>query len=153
MTTQSRNQKHRKQHISQRANAIQPSGIRKFFDLLSSIDGVISLGVGEPDYTTPWHIRESAIESIEKGQTMYTSNSGMPELRKELARFLKTEFKVDYDPTSELLITVGCSEALDLTMRAHCRPRRRGHYPESVFCSIRQLRHAGRRQAGAHPDQ
>jgi aminotransferase len=122
MTTQSRNQKHRKQHISQRANAIQPSGIRKFFDLLSSIDGVISLGVGEPDYTTPWHIRESAIESIEKGQTMYTSNSGMPELRKELARFLKTEFKVDYDPTSELLITVGCSEALDLTMRALIDP-------------------------------
>ena len=79
MTTQSKTQKHRIQHISLRANAIQPSGIRKFFDLLSSIDGVISLGVGEPDYATPWHIRESAIESIEKGQTMYTSNSGMPE--------------------------------------------------------------------------
>ena len=122
MTTQSRTQKHRKQHISRRANAIQPSGIRKFFDLLSSIDGVISLGVGEPDYTTPWHIRESAIESIEKGQTMYTSNSGMPELRKELARYLKTEWTVDYDPTSELLITVGCSEALDLTMRAIIDP-------------------------------
>ena len=122
MTTQSKTQKHRKQHISRRANSIQPSGIRKFFDLLSSIDGVISLGVGEPDYTTPWHIRESAIESIEKGQTMYTSNSGMPELRKELARYLKTEWTVDYDPTSELLITVGCSEALDLTMRAIIDP-------------------------------
>jgi len=122
MTTPSRTQKHRKQHISQRANAIQPSGIRKFFDLLDSIDGVITLGVGEPDYTTPWHIRESAIESIEKGQTMYTSNSGMPELRKELARFLKNEYKVDYDPTCELLITVGCSEALDLTMRAIIDP-------------------------------
>ena len=122
MTTQSKTQKHRIQHISQRANAIQPSGIRKFFDLLSSIDGVISLGVGEPDYTTPWHIRESAIESIEKGQTMYTSNSGMPELRKELARFLKNEYKVDYDPTSEVLITVGCSEALDLTMRSIIDP-------------------------------
>jgi aminotransferase len=122
MKTPTGTQKHRIQHISQRANAIQPSGIRKFFDLLSSIDGVISLGVGEPDYTTPWHIRESAIESIEKGQTMYTSNSGMPELRKELARFLKTEYKVDYDPTSELLITVGCSEALDLTMRAIVDP-------------------------------
>ena len=122
MTTQSKTQKHRIQHISLRANAIQPSGIRKFFDLLSSIDGVISLGVGEPDYATPWHIRESAIESIEKGQTMYTSNSGMPELRKELARFLKNEYKVDYDPTSELLITVGCSEALDLTMRAIIDP-------------------------------
>jgi aminotransferase len=122
MTTQSKSQKHRKQHISQRANSIQPSGIRKFFDLLSSIDGVISLGVGEPDYATPWHIRESAIESIEKGQTMYTSNSGMPELRKELARYLRNEYKVDYDPTSEILITVGCSEALDLTMRAIVDP-------------------------------
>ena len=118
MTTQSRMPRHRKQHISQRANSIQPSGIRKFFDLLSSIDGVISLGVGEPDFTTPWHIRESAIESIEQGQTMYTSNSGMPELRKELARYLKNEYAVDYDPTTEILITVGCSEALDLTMRA-----------------------------------
>ena len=110
MTTQSRMPRHRKQHISQRANSIQPSGIRKFFDLLSSIDGVISLGVGEPDFTTPWHIRESAIESIEQGQTMYTSNSGMPELRKELARYLKNEYGVDYDPTTEILITVGCSE-------------------------------------------
>ena len=115
-------QKHRKQHISQRTNKLSPSGIRKFFDLLSSIDGVISLGVGEPDYTTPWHIRESAIESIEKGQTMYTSNSGMPELRKELARYLKTEYKVDYDPANELLITVGVSEALDLTMRSILDP-------------------------------
>jgi len=118
MTTPSRMPRHRKQHLSQRANSIQPSGIRKFFDLLSSIDGVISLGVGEPDFTTPWHIRESAIESIEQGQTMYTSNSGMPELRKELARYLKNEYAVDYDPTTEILITVGCSEALDLTMRA-----------------------------------
>jgi aminotransferase len=118
MTKQSRTQTHRKQHISQRANALSPSGIRKFFDLLSSIDGSISLGVGEPDYTTPWHIREAAIESIEKGQTMYTPNAGMPELRKELARYLKNEYGVDYDPASELLITVGGSEALDLTMRA-----------------------------------
>ena len=102
MTTPSRLPKHRKQHISQRANSIQPSGIRKFFDLLSSIDGVISLGVGEPDFTTPWHIREAAIESIEQGQTMYTSNSGMPELRKELARYLKNEYGVDYDPTTEI---------------------------------------------------
>ena len=122
MTTQSRIPKHRKQHISQRANSIQPSGIRKFFDLLLSMDGGISLGVGEPDYTTPWHIREAAIESIEKGQTMYTPNSGLPELRKELARYLKNEYTVDYDPMTELLITVGCSEALDLTMRAIIDP-------------------------------
>jgi aminotransferase len=111
-----------KYHISKRANQLSPSGIRKFFDLLSSLDGVISLGVGEPDFATPWHIREAAIESIEKGQTMYTSNSGMPELRKELARHLKSQYNVDYEPTSELLITVGVSEALDLTMRVLIDP-------------------------------
>jgi aminotransferase len=133
MTTQSRMPRHRKQHISQRANSIQPSGIRKFFDLLSSIDGVISLGVGEPDFTTPWHIRESAIESIEQGQTMYTSNSGMPELRKELARYLKNEYGVDYDPTTEILITVGCSEALDLTMRAIVDPGDEVIIPDPCF--------------------
>ena len=132
MKTQPKTQK-RIQHISQRANAIKPSGIRKFFDLLSSIDGVISLGVGEPDYTTPWHIREAAIESIEKGQTMYTSNSGMPELRKELARYLKSEYKVDYDPTDELLITVGVSEALDLTMRAILDPGDEVILPDPSF--------------------
>ena len=133
MTTQSGIQKHRKQHISERANKLSPSGIRKFFDLLSSIDGVISLGVGEPDYTTPWHIREAAIESIEKGQTMYTSNSGMPELRKELARYLNNEYDVDYDPTDELLITVGVSEALDLTMRAILDPGDEVILPDPSF--------------------
>jgi aminotransferase len=133
MTKESGTQKHRKQHISQRANKLSPSGIRKFFDLLSSIDGVISLGVGEPDYTTPWHIREAAIESIEKGQTMYTSNSGMPELRKELARYLKTEYKVEYDPETELLITVGVSEALDLTMRALLDPGDEVILPDPSF--------------------
>ena len=133
MKTRSGTQKHRKQHISQRANYLSPSGIRKFFDLLSSMDGVISLGVGEPDFTTPWHIREAAIESIEKGQTMYTSNSGMPELRKELSRYLKNEYDVDYDPTSELLITVGVSEALDLTMRAILDPGDEVILPDPSF--------------------
>ncbi|MDD5287967.1 MAG: aminotransferase class I/II-fold pyridoxal phosphate-dependent enzyme [Dehalococcoidales bacterium] len=133
MKTQSGIQKHRKQHISRRANNLSPSGIRKFFDLLSSIDGVISLGVGEPDFTTPWHIREAAIESIEKGQTMYTSNAGMPELRKELARYLKVENGVDYDPASELLITVGASEALDLTMRAILDPGDEVIIPDPSF--------------------
>jgi len=108
----------KKYHISKRANKLSPSGIRKFFDLLASIEGVISLGVGEPDYATPWHIIESAIESLEKGQTMYTSNSGMPELRQELARYLLGHYDLNYDPNTELLITVGVSEALDLAMRA-----------------------------------
>ena len=104
--------------ISRRVNRLSPSGIRKFFDLLASMDGVISLGVGEPDFSTPWHISEAAISSLEKGYTMYTSNSGMPELRQELARHLKDEYGLVYDPNNELLITVGVSEALDLAMRA-----------------------------------
>ena len=108
--------------ISKRANRLSPSGIRKFFDLLSSMDGVISLGVGEPDYTTPWHIREAAIQSLEKGYTHYTSNSGIPELRQEIARHLKAAGGVDYDPNGEILVTVGVSEALDLAMRAILNP-------------------------------
>ena len=111
-----------KYHISHRANQLSPSGIRKFFDLLGSIEGVISLGVGEPDYPTPWHISESAIYSLEKGMTMYTSNSGMPELRQELSRYLRNNYHLEYDPNSELLITVGVSEALDLAMRALVNP-------------------------------
>jgi aminotransferase len=109
-------------HTTKRVNQLAPSGIRKFFDLLASMEGVISLGVGEPDFTTPWQISEAAIYSLEKGQTMYTSNSGMPELRRELSRYLKERYKLSYDPDSELLITVGVSEALDLTMRALLDP-------------------------------
>jgi aminotransferase len=107
---------------SQRVNQIAPSGIRKFFDLLASMEGVISLGVGEPDFTTPWHIREAAIYSLEKGYTMYTSNPGMPELRRELSGYLKERYNLSYNPDTELLITVGVSEALDLTMRALLDP-------------------------------
>jgi aminotransferase len=105
-------------HISQRANKLSPSGIRKFFDLVYAMPDAISLGVGEPDFVTPWHIREYAIESIEKGQTMYTSNSGIIELRKELNKYIKTEYGVEYDSTTEMLVTVGVSEGLDLAMRA-----------------------------------
>jgi aminotransferase len=103
-------------------NGIAPSGIRKYFDLVSTMEGVISLGVGEPDYVTPWHIREAAIYALEKGYTMYTSNSGMPELREELARFLQDHYKLTYEPSSEILITVGVSEALDLAMRSILDP-------------------------------
>ena len=109
-------------YISNRANQLSPSGIRKFFDLLATMEGVISLGVGEPDYATPWRIREAAIYSLEKGDTMYTSNSGMPELRRELSRYLKENYKVGYDFANELLVTVGVSEALDLSLRATINP-------------------------------
>ena len=108
--------------ISERTNRLSPSGIRKFFDLLASLEGVISLGVGEPDYATPWHISEAAVRSLEKGFTMYTSNSGMPELRRETARHLAERYGLDYEPMSEILITVGVSEALDLAMRAVLNP-------------------------------
>ena len=108
--------------VSQRANSIAPSGIRKFFDLLASMEGVISLGVGEPDYATPWRMREAAIYSLEQGRTMYTSNLGTPELRQELSRHLEHRYGLKYDPATELLITVGVSEALDLAMRATIDP-------------------------------
>jgi len=107
---------------SQCVNELAPSGIRKFFDLVATVEGVISLGVGEPDYVTPWHIREAAIYALERGYTMYTSNAGMPELREELARYLLEHNRISYDPTNEILITVGVSEALDLAMRAVLNP-------------------------------
>jgi aminotransferase len=108
--------------VSQRVNQIAPSGIRRFFDLLASVEGVISLGVGEPDFVTPWHIREAAIYSLERGYTMYTSNSGLLELRQELAGYLASHYGLEYDPRSELLITVGVSEGLDLAVRAVLDP-------------------------------
>jgi aminotransferase len=120
---------------SQRVNQIAPSGIRKFFDLLASMEGVISLGVGEPDFSTPWHIREAAIYSLEKGYTMYTSNSGMPELRRELSRYLKNSYNLSYNPNTELLITVGVSEALDLAMRALLDPGDEVIMPDPCYVS------------------
>ena len=108
--------------ISQKVHSISPSGIRKFFDLLSSVEGVISLGVGEPDFVTPWHIREAATNSLERGYTMYTSNYGMLELRQELAKYLEHHYGVSYQPEREILVTVGVSEGLDLAVRAILNP-------------------------------
>ena len=108
--------------VSGRVRAISPSGIRKFFDLLSSIEDVISLGVGEPDFATPWGIREAAINSLEQGRTMYTSNLGTIELREALSDYLNATYGTRYNPETELLITVGVSEALDLAMRSIIDP-------------------------------
>ncbi len=105
-----------------RLDKVPPSGIRKFFDLIAGMQGVISMGVGEPDFSTPWNITEAAIRSLEKGFTMYTSNAGMPELRKELAAYLKRTYGLEYDPNTELLITNGVSEGLDLAVRAILDP-------------------------------
>jgi aminotransferase len=108
--------------ISQKVATLPPSGIRKFFDLLSSVEDVISLSIGEPDFVTPWHIREAGIYSLEKGYTMYTSNSGMVELRQELASYLELHYGVSYHPEQEILITAGSSEGLDLVLRAIINP-------------------------------
>ncbi|TDG00429.1 aminotransferase class I/II-fold pyridoxal phosphate-dependent enzyme [Paenibacillus piri] len=98
---------------------IPPSGIRKFFDLVSaSKDDIISLGVGEPDFSTPWHVREACVYSLERGNTKYTSNAGMPELREAIAEYLYDSFQVPYEPSDEVLVTVGGSEAIDLALRA-----------------------------------
>ena len=121
--------------ISRRVGRVSPSGIRKFFDLLSTMDDAISLGVGEPDFVTPWHISEAGISGIEKGYTMYTSNWGMPELRQELARNLSARCGVEYDPDRELLITVVVSEGLDLAMRAVLNPRDEVISPEPTYVS------------------
>lgn len=101
---------------------IKPSGIRKFFDMLSEMEDVISLTVGQPDFITPWHIRESAIESLEKGKTYYTSNAGMGDLRNEIARYLKRRFNLDYCAKDEVVVTVGGSEAIDIAMRTILEP-------------------------------
>ncbi len=115
--------------------AIPPSGIRRFFDLATEMKGVISLGVGEPDFVTPWHIREACIYSLEKGYTMYTSNQGLPELREEIARDLDVTYGVTYDARRELLITVGVSEGLDLAMRALVCPGDEVIVPEPSYVS------------------
>lgn len=104
--------------VSSKVRSIPPSGIRKFFDLVMGMEDVISLGVGEPDFVTPWHIREACMYALEKGYTMYTSNYGMLELREEIAKHIKKEYRVDYDPEKEILVTVGVSEGFDLSVRA-----------------------------------
>ncbi|PIZ26884.1 MAG: aromatic amino acid aminotransferase [Chloroflexi bacterium CG_4_10_14_0_8_um_filter_46_9] len=121
--------------ISQKVNNISPSGIRKFFDLLSSLEGVISLGVGEPDFVTPWHIREAATYSLERGYTMYTSNYGMLELRQELAGYLERHYGVSYQHEREILVTVGVSEGLDLALRAILNPGDEVIIPEPWYVS------------------
>lgn len=108
--------------LSQTVVNIKPSGIRKFFDIVSEMDDVISLGVGEPDFDTPWHIRKEGMEALEKGRTFYTSNSGLMELRQEICNYLKRKQHVEYDPRKQVIITVGGSEAIDIGIRAMCDP-------------------------------
>ncbi|MBE6680681.1 MAG: aminotransferase class I/II-fold pyridoxal phosphate-dependent enzyme [Ruminococcaceae bacterium] len=108
--------------LSDKVVSMKPSGIRKFFDILNEVPGVISLTVGEPDFKTPWHVREAAIASLEKGRTAYTSNTGLLEFRKQISSYLERRFEISYDPASEMIITVGGSEAIDLAIRAIVEP-------------------------------
>lgn len=108
--------------ISKTVQSLKPSGIRKYFDMASSMKGVISLGVGEPDFDTPWHISNAAIESLAEGKTHYTANRGLLELRQEIARFHKDRYGTDYNPENEILVTVGGSEAVDLCFRTLINP-------------------------------
>ena len=106
--------------LSGRVKSIAPSGIRKFFDLLENMDSddAISLGVGEPDFVTPWHIRDAGVYALEKGFTKYTSNAGLAELRREIAKYLRRRFALDYDPMKQMVVTVGGSEGIDIAVRA-----------------------------------
>ena len=119
--------------LSQRAVAIKPSGIRKFFDIAAEMDDVISLGVGEPDFKTPWSIRHAGAESLEKGRTWYTANAGLAPLRTEISNYLKRRFSLEYDPKDEILVTVGGSEAIDICIRALINPGDEILLPEPCF--------------------
>ena len=109
-------------HLSKTVQNISPSGIRKFFDILDVMENVTSLTVGQPDFATPWHIREAAIDSLSAGKTYYTSNAGLAALREEIAKYQKRRFSLDYNGASEIISTVGGSEAIDLAMRALIDP-------------------------------
>lgn len=119
--------------IAPAAQAMRPSGIRRFFDLAAEMPDCISLGVGEPDFKTPWAVREAGIESLELGHTRYTSNAGLKELRIEISRYLERRFGLRYDPMSQVLITVGCSEAIDMCIRTLVQPGDEVIIPEPCF--------------------
>ena len=124
-----------KERLSPAVQSIQPSGIRKFFDIAAKMEDVISLGVGEPDFVTPWSIRESCVYGLEQGYTSYTANRGLLELREEIARHYDSVYDVQYDAATDILVTVGVSEALDLAMRALLSPGDEVLIPEPCYVS------------------
>lgn len=124
-----------KDMLSKQVVGLKPSGIRKFFDIVSEMEDAISLGVGEPDFDTPWHIRDEGIYSLEKGRTFYTSNSGLMELRQEISNYIKKKQGVTYDPKHEILITVGGSEAIDIGLRAIVNPGDEVLIPQPSYVS------------------
>ncbi len=124
-----------REFVAEHVKQLPKSGIRRFFDLVNTMDDVISLGVGEPDFVTPWTIRETGIFSLEKGHTSYTSNLGTPALRREVCRYVEKNYHVSYNPDNECIITIGVSEALDIAMRALLNPGDEVLYTEPCFVS------------------
>ena len=114
---------------------MKPSGIRKFFDIVSEMEDAISLGVGEPDFDTPWHIRDEGIYSLEKGRTFYTSNAGLKELKVEICNYLKRKIDVQYDYNHETIVTVGGSEGIDIALRAMLNPGEEVLIPQPSYVS------------------
>jgi len=121
--------------VCKKIKGIKPSGIRKLFDIASEMPDALSLGVGEPDFDTPWHIRDEGIYALQKGRTFYTGNAGLPELRVAICGYVKKKYGLDYDPKSETIVTVGGSEAIDLAFRATLNSGDEVVYPEPCFVS------------------
>lgn len=121
--------------LSEKVKALKPSGIRKFFDIVSEMKDAISLGVGEPDFDTPWHIRDEGIYALERGRTFYTSNSGLKDLRQEIANYLKRTQNLEYDSNNEILVTVGGSEAIDIGLRSIINPGDEVIIPQPSYVS------------------
>ena len=124
-----------REFVTEKVKQIKPSGIRKFFDVVSEMPDAISLGVGEPDFDTPWHIRDAGIKSLKAGKTFYTSNAGLMELREEICRYTEEKMHVSYDPKSEVFISVGGSEAIDIAFRATLDIGDEVIIPEPAFVS------------------
>ncbi len=127
------------QNMSKAVVSLQPSGIRRFFDIANEMDNVISLSIGEPDFTTPWHVRQEGIRTLEEGKTWYSPNRGFIELRNEISRFMERHYSLSYKPESEILVTVGGSEAIDLTIRSLINPGDEVLIPEPSFVCYKPL--------------
>lgn len=122
--------------IASHVVGLPKSGIREFFAIAANMEDVVSLGIGEPDFVTPWHIRESAIFALEKGKTSYTDNLGLRRLRNEISKYVEKNYKASYDPSCEILVGVGVSEVLDCVLRAIINPGDKIMYHEPVLCVV-----------------
>ena len=130
--------------MNQQLQSLKPSGIRKFFDIASEMDDVISLSIGEPDFSTPWHVRQAGIQTLEKGKTWYSPNRGFMELRQEICKWVARKYQVEYDPATDVVVTVGGSEAIDASLRSLVNPGDEVLIPEPSFvCYVPLAQMAG----------